>query len=43
MMKAQRRVKSLEPQWRFCTRPRSVRSDNDQVIVADSQRNRLQI
>jgi DNA-binding beta-propeller fold protein YncE len=44
MMKARRRVKSLEPQWRFCF-PTQVEfdPDNDQVIVADSQRNRLQI
>jgi DNA-binding beta-propeller fold protein YncE len=44
MMKARRRVKSLEPQWRFCF-PTAVDFDpqNDRVIVADSQRNRLQV
>ncbi len=44
MMKARRRVKSLEPQWRFCF-PTAVVFDpeSDSVIVADSQRNRLQI
>ena len=44
MMKARRRVKSLEPQWRFCF-PTAVDFDpeTDSVIVADSQRNRLQI
>ena len=44
MMKARRRVKSLEPQWRFCF-PTAVDfdPDTDSVIVADSQRNRLQI
>src|SRR6266849_1770052 len=44
MMKARRRVKSLEPQWRFCF-PTAVEFDpeSDSVIVADSQRNRLQI
>jgi DNA-binding beta-propeller fold protein YncE len=44
MMKARRRVKSLEPQWRFCF-PTAVDFDpeSDSVIVADSQRNRLQI
>ena len=44
MMKARRRVKSLEPQWRFCF-PTAVDFDpkSDQIIVADSQRNRLQI
>ena len=44
MMKARRRVKSLEPQWRFCF-PTAVDfdADSDSVIVADSQRNRLQI
>ncbi len=44
MMKARRRVKSLEPQWRFCF-PTQVEfdADTDSVIVADSQRNRLQI
>jgi len=37
-------VKSLEPQWRFCF-PTAVEFDpaSDSVIVADSQRNRLQI
>ena len=44
MAKARRRVKSLEPQWRFCF-PTAVEFDpeSDQIIVADSQRNRLQI
>src|SRR5207248_5377594 len=44
MMKARRRVKTLEPQWRFCF-PTAVDFDpeTDSVIVADSQRNRLQI
>jgi DNA-binding beta-propeller fold protein YncE len=44
MMKARRRVKSLEPQWRLCF-PTAVEFDpnSDSVIVADSQRNRLQI
>jgi hypothetical protein len=37
-------VKSLEPQWRLCF-PTAVEFDpnSDSVIVADSQRNRLQI
>jgi DNA-binding beta-propeller fold protein YncE len=44
MMKARRRVKSLEPSWRFCF-PTAVDFDpaSDSVIVADSQRNRLQV
>jgi tripartite motif-containing protein 71 len=44
MMKARRRVKSLEPQWRFCF-PTAVDFDpkSDNLIVADSQRNRLQV
>jgi DNA-binding beta-propeller fold protein YncE len=44
MAKARRRVKSLEPQWRFCF-PTAVEFDpaTDNVIVAESQRNRLQI
>ena len=44
MKKARRRVKSLEPQWRFCF-PTAVEFDpaTDSIIVADSQRNRLQI
>jgi len=44
MAKARRRVKTLEPQYRFCF-PTSVEFDpaSDSVIVADSQRNRLQI
>jgi NHL repeat len=44
MAKARRRVKSLEPQWRLCF-PTAVEFDpeSDQIIVADSQRNRLQI
>jgi len=44
MMKAFRRVSSLEPLWRFCF-PTSVEFNpkTDEIIVADSQRNRLQI
>jgi DNA-binding beta-propeller fold protein YncE len=44
MMKARRRVKSLEPQWRLCF-PTQVEFDpaTDEVIIADGQRNRLQI
>ena len=44
MMKALRRVKNLEPQWRFCF-PTAVEFNpkTDEIIVADSQRNRLQI
>ena len=44
MEKARRRVKSLEPQWRFCF-PTAVEFDpaTDNIIVADSQRNRLQV
>jgi DNA-binding beta-propeller fold protein YncE len=44
MMKARRRVKSLEPQWRF-TFPVAVDFDaaTDSVIVAEHQRNRLQV
>jgi DNA-binding beta-propeller fold protein YncE len=44
MAKARRRVRSLEPQWRFCF-PTAVDFDpaTDSIIVADSQRNRLQI
>jgi hypothetical protein len=44
MEKARCRVKSLDPQWRFCF-PTAVEFDpaTDSVIVADSQRNRLQI
>jgi hypothetical protein len=44
MAAARRRVKSLEPQYRFCF-PTAVEFDpaTDSVIVADSQRNRLQI
>jgi tripartite motif-containing protein 71 len=44
MMKARRRARSLEPEWRFCF-PTAVDFDaeTDRVIVADSQRNRLQI
>lgn len=44
MMKALRRVKNLEPQWRFCF-PTAVDFNpaTDEIIVADSQRNRLQI
>jgi DNA-binding beta-propeller fold protein YncE len=44
MMKARRRARSLEPEWRFCF-PTAVDFDpeTDRLIVADSQRNRLQI
>ena len=44
MAKARRRVKSLDPQWRFCF-PTAVEFDpaTDSVIIADSQRNRLQV
>jgi DNA-binding beta-propeller fold protein YncE len=44
MMKARRRARSLEPEWRFCF-PTAVVFDpeTDNLIVAESQRNRLQI
>ena len=44
MMKARRRVRSLEPEYRFCF-PTAVDFDPeiDRIIVADSQWNRLQI
>ena len=44
MMKAYRRVQNLEQLWRFCF-PTAVIFDSktDQIIVADSQRNRLQV
>jgi DNA-binding beta-propeller fold protein YncE len=44
MMKAFRRVRNLEPLWRFCF-PTAVEFNpqTDEIIVADSQRNRLQI
>ena len=44
MMKAYRRARNLEPLWRFCF-PTAVDFDpkTDRIIVADSQRNRLQI
>ena len=44
MMKARRRARSLEPEWRFCF-PTAVAFDpeTDNLIVAESQRNRLQI
>src|SRR5262249_32953907 len=44
MMKAYRRVQNLEQLWRFCF-PTAVvfNAKTDQIIVADSQRNRLQI
>lgn len=44
MMKAYRRVRSLEPLWRFCF-PTAVEfnPDTSEIIVADSQRNRLQV
>jgi DNA-binding beta-propeller fold protein YncE len=44
MMKAYRRVHSLEPMWRFCFPSAIVYNPKlDQIIVADSQRNRLQV
>ena len=44
MMKAYRRVRNLEPLWRFCF-PTAVEFNpaTDEIIVADSQRNRLQV
>ena len=44
MMKAYRRVTNLEQLWRFCF-PTAVvfHAKTDQIIVADSQRNRLQV
>jgi len=44
MMKAYRRVRNLEPLWRLCF-PTAVDFNpaTDEIIVADSQRNRLQI
>ena len=44
MMKAYRRVRNLEPLWRFCF-PTAVdfNPTTDEIIVADSQRNRLQV
>src|SRR5215472_10803285 len=44
MMKAYRRARNQEPLWRFCF-PTAVVFDpkTDQIIVADSQRNRLQV
>jgi len=44
MMKAYRRVRNLEPLYRLCF-PTAVDFDpkTDQIIIADSQRNRLQI
>jgi len=44
MRKALRRVRNLEPQWRFCF-PTAVdfNPKTDEIIVADSQRNRLQV
>jgi DNA-binding beta-propeller fold protein YncE len=44
MMKAYRRARNLEPLWRFCF-PTAVdfNPKTDQLIVADSQRHRLQI
>jgi DNA-binding beta-propeller fold protein YncE len=44
MMKAYRRVNNLQPLWRFCF-PTAVDFNpvTDEIIVADSQRNRLQI
>jgi len=44
MMKAYRRVRSLDPLWRFCF-PTAVDFNpaTSEIIVADSQRNRLQV
>jgi sugar lactone lactonase YvrE len=44
MAKARRRVRSLEPQWRF-TFPTAVEfnPESDDIIVAEHQRNRLQV
>jgi hypothetical protein len=44
MAEMRRRVKSLEPEWRFCY-PTAVAFDTEQsrLIVADNQRGRLQI
>ena len=44
MMKAYRRVRNSEPLWRFCF-PTAVDFNpaTDEIIVADSQRNRLQV
>ena len=44
MMKAYRRVQNLEQLWHFCF-PTAVvfNPKTDQIIVADSQRNRLQV
>jgi DNA-binding beta-propeller fold protein YncE len=44
MAKARRRVRSLEPQWRFCF-PTAVEfnPETDDIIIAEHQRNRLQI
>ena len=44
MMKAYRRVQNQEQLWRFCF-PTAVvyNPKTDQIIVADSQRNRLQV
>jgi tripartite motif-containing protein 71 len=44
MMKAYRRVRNLEPLWRMCF-PTAVvfNPSTDEIIVADSQRNRLQV
>jgi DNA-binding beta-propeller fold protein YncE len=44
MRKALRRVRNLEPQWRLCF-PTAVEFNpqTDEIIIADSQRNRLQV
>jgi len=44
MAKMRRRVKNMEPEWRFCY-PTAVAFDTEQsrLIVADNQRGRLQI
>ncbi len=44
MVKMRRRVKSLEPQWRFCYPPGvAFDTERSRLIVADGQRGRLQI
>ena len=43
-VKARRRVKTLEPEWRFC-RPTAIEYDSEtrRIIVVDTQRGRVQI
>jgi hypothetical protein len=43
MMKAYRRARNLEPLWRFFPTAVDFDPKTDRIIVADSQRNRLQI